>query len=59
MFWFSTSGYFAQYFGGVNAFTEEQYRSINGFSNVYFGWGGEGTSLYKIRFFAFFYFYKF
>ena len=29
------------YYGGVNMMTPEHYKLINGFSNNYWGWGGE------------------
>ncbi len=41
----STLGYRLPYetiFGGVTAITRQQMISANGYSNLYFGWGGEG-----------------
>ncbi len=32
-------------FGGVTGFNKEHYERINGFSNLYFGWGGEDDDL--------------
>jgi len=33
------------YFGGVVAFTAEQFRAVNGFPNNFWGWGGEDDEL--------------
>ena len=34
-------------FGGVAAMKTEHFRLVNGFSNKFFGWGGEDDDLYN------------
>ena len=35
-----------KYFGGIVAFSKEQYEKINGFPNNFWGWGGEDDEMY-------------
>ena len=36
-----------EYTGGVTAYTTEQFHKMNGFSNLFYGWGGEGICIYR------------
>lgn len=36
---------YSKYFGGVTALSREQFFKVNGFSNNYWGWGGEDDDL--------------
>ncbi|XP_054647975.1 beta-1,4-galactosyltransferase 1 [Dunckerocampus dactyliophorus] len=36
-----------QYFGGVSSMSKEQFLTINGFPNNYWGWGGEDDDIYN------------
>ncbi|XP_078344156.1 beta-1,4-galactosyltransferase 1-like isoform X2 [Oculina patagonica] len=42
---------YEEIFGGAGSFTREHFELINGFSNKFWGWGGEDDDLYK-RIFA-------
>ena len=33
------------YFGGINAFSQEQFEALNGYPNNFWGWGGEDDEL--------------
>ncbi len=41
-----TKGSFSFYFGGVNSFNKQDFETINGYPNNYWGWGGEDDELY-------------
>ena len=38
--------FFSEYFGGVSSISVNQFRQVNGFSNQYWGWGGEDDDFY-------------
>jgi len=38
---------YEQIFGGAGSFSREHFELINGFSNKFWGWGGEDDDLYN------------
>ena len=44
---FSPSLPYVQYFGGVSALSKQQFLTINGFPNNYWGWGGEDDDIFN------------
>ena len=38
--------FYSEYFGGVSAISVKQFRQVNGFSNQFWGWGGEDDNFY-------------
>ncbi len=38
---------YESYFGGVSGLSPQQFRKVNGFSNQFFGWGGEDDDLFN------------
>ena len=37
----------SEIFGGVTAITKDHFLLVNGFSNAFFGWGGEDDDIYN------------
>ena len=38
---------YSEIFGGAIALTKEQFLDTNGFSNNYYGWGGEDDDMFR------------
>ena len=38
---------YPQIFGGVSVLSETHFRLVNGFSNLYYGWGGEDDDMFR------------
>ena len=34
-------------FGGATLFTPDEFKKVNGFSNEYYGWGGEDDDMFN------------
>lgn len=34
-------------FGGVSSMSKDHFKTINGYSNLFFGWGGEDDDLFN------------
>jgi len=38
---------FYTFFGGINSFNKEDFETINGFPNTFYGWGGEDDAIFN------------